>query len=390
MAGANGAGRQLNRGAKVVILAAVILGLLLFIGQIRPIISPFLWALVAGYLLSPVVNYLHFEGRLPRVWAVSLIYALAGIALLGAGRYLYPHVVDDGTVFIEDIPRLEASLIALVGPRPLGIDIVAVVHQVLISGSGMTGSPGVAGHLLVNALETSIKTFLFLVATFYLLMDAPQLRRAMVRVIPPGYAPELTALGRQINVTWQQYIRGELLLFVIMASAVTIGLTALRVPGAIFLGLVSGGLELLPLVGPWTAGAVGVSVAYLSGTNPWGWSQLAYAGAVALLYLVLRQAEDYIVIPHVIGRAVRLHPLVVLLAVASGGVIGGLLGLVIAVPVAASFKEIGIYLYAKLLDRPWQPEPIRTIGGGIIEVPIHESATSAETAQPGGTRPVQP
>jgi predicted PurR-regulated permease PerM len=202
-------------------------------------------------------------------------------------------------------------------------------------------------------------------------MDAPRLGHALRQAIPPTYRPELVALGRQINLTWQQYIRGELLLFAIMATVTTIGLTILGVPGSVFLGLLSGALELLPLVGPITAGALSVSVAYLNGTNPYGWDQVAYAGAVAIMYFVLRQSEDYLAIPHVLGRAVRLHPLVVLFAVSAGGIAGGLLGLVLAVPIAASLKAVSVYLYAKLLDLPVEFEPVRTIGGGVIEIPIH-------------------
>jgi predicted PurR-regulated permease PerM len=205
-------------------------------------------------------------------------------------------------------------------------------------------------------------------------MDGPRLRTWVSEWIPEEYRPEILALGRQINLTWQQYIRGELLLFALMATVTTIGLTILQVPGAIFLGLASGLLELLPLVGPWTAGALAVAVAYFNGTNPWGTSQIAYAGIVALMYFVLRQAEDYFVIPHVIGRAVRLPPLLVLFSLTAGGVFGGVFGLIIAVPVAASLKAIFSYLYAKFIDQPVVFEPVQTIGGGLIEVEIvHDS-----------------
>jgi hypothetical protein len=129
-------------------------------------------------------------------------------------------------------------------------------------------------------------------------------------------------------------------------------------------------------------------VAYFTGTNPWGWDQTAYAGAVAIMYFILRQAEDYFVIPNVLGRAVRLHPLVVLFSVASGGVIGGILGLVVAVPIAASLKEIALYLYAKLLDRPVEFQPIRTLGGGIIEIPVYGRLShSSEGPASEGTAP---
>lgn len=358
-----------SRTKLALVLGVLLLGLYLLF-QIRDIIYPFLWAILAAYLLGPIVNYLNVRGGLPRLWSVLLLFASIGLLLAAGASYLYPKAVEQGTVFIEDLPRLEAALIDLVGPQPLGVNIDSLVSQLLTTGSGYT-TAGSAGHLIINAFTTVFKVFLFLVSTFYLLMDGPRIRRTLAGKIPSAYRPEMFALGKQINLTWQQYIRGEMVLFVIMATATTIGLTILNVPGAIFLGVASGLLELLPLVGPYTAGALAVSVAYFNGTNPWNWSQIAYAGAVALMYFVLRQLEDYFVMPKVLGRAVRLHPLVVLFALTASGVLWGLFGLLIAVPLAASLKAIFSYLYAKLLDLPVQFEPVRTLGGGIIEIPVH-------------------
>jgi predicted PurR-regulated permease PerM len=361
----------LSPRAKLVILITLALLAIVLLRQINAILAPFLWALVAAYLLTPVVNYFNVRGGLPRLWAVLLIYAGVGLALLTASRYLYPKIVEQGTVFLEDIPRLEASLIDLVGPRPLGIDIESLVTQLLQAVTNYTGNAKSASHLLINALETFFRLFLFLVATFYLLMDGPRLGRAIGDHLPADYRPEILALARQINLTWQQYIRGELVLFVIMATVTSIGLTVLQVPGAIFLGIASGILELLPLVGPYTAGTLAVMVAYFTGTNPWNLSQVAYAGLVALMYFVFRQAEDYFVMPHVLGRAVHLHPLVVLFSLTAGGYVAGLFGLLIAVPLTASLKAVAAYLYAKLLDLPVEFEPVRTLSGGIIEIPVH-------------------
>jgi len=342
-----------TRTKLTLIIASVLLAIVVLL-QLRAILSPFLWAAVVAYLLVPVVNYLNVRGGLPRLWSILLIYASVALLLVAGVRYLYPLVVAEGTVFLEDIPRLEGALIALVGPRPLGIDIASVITQLVGATTGYSTDTRAAGHLLVNALETLVKLFLFLVTSFYLLMDSRRLRDTVCDAIPEAHRDELTALGRRIHETWQHYIRGELLLFAIMAIVTGVGLTILQVPGAIFLGLASGALELLPLVGPWTAGAIAVSVAYFNGANPWNLSQIAYAGAVAMMYFVLRQMEDYLIIPHVLGRAVRLHPVVVLFAVAAGGVIGGLFGLIIAVPIAASLREIVVYLYNKMLDLPVQ------------------------------------
>jgi len=374
----------LSPRAKLMIIVVAALLIAVFIMEARGILAPFLWALVVAYLLNPVVNYLHYDGHMRRLAAVAVLYALLGILILAGSRYLYPRVIEQTSLFLEDIPRLEASLISLVGPSPLGMNVHSLISQLVSAGQGYTGNTKSASHLLFNAVETVVKIFLFLVTTFYLLIDAPRIKRSLQVVLPPAHRHELTCLAQQINLTWQQYIRGELVLFALMTTITSIGLTILQVPGAIFLGIVSGALELLPLVGPLTAGTLAVSVAYFNGTNQWGWSQAAYAGAVALMYLVLRQSEDYFVIPHVLGRAVRLHPLVVLFSVTTGGVVGGLFGLIIAVPVAASLKEISSYLYAKLLDRPVEFQPIRTLGGGVIEIPLN--ATPYTQPQEGSSK----
>ncbi|GAC1474186.1 MAG: AI-2E family transporter [Chloroflexota bacterium] len=377
----------LPSGAKLTLLIAITLLAVIFLWQVRDILSPFLWALFAAYLLNPIVNYLHYEGHLPRLWAVILIYLSLALVILTVSRYLYPQLVDQGTLFLEDIPRLEGSLVNMVGTQPLGINIDGLIKEIVRAARGYPGG-STASHLLVNALGALLKLFLFLVSTFYLLMDAPRLRRTFREWLPDPLRPELLALAKQINLTWQQYIRGELLLFVIMATATTIGLTILGVPGAIFLGLLSGVLELLPLVGPYTAGALAVSVGYFNGTNPFGWSQVAYGVTIAIMYTVLRQMEDYFVAPNVLGRAVRLHPLVVLFALTTGGVLAGLFGLLVAVPIAASLKAAFSYLYSKMLDQPVRFEPVRTLGGGVIEIPIHAPDDLApETPQPVGSSP---
>jgi predicted PurR-regulated permease PerM len=370
---------------KLTVVIAVILLALILATQIHIILAPFLWAILTAYLLAPIVNYLNIQGHLPRLWSVFMIYALAGMGLYAASRYLYPVIVDNGTVFLEDIPRLEAALINVVGPRPLGVDVQATVDQVVRAVTHYTSSSNNAGHLLVNAFETVLQLFLFLVSTFYLLMDSRGIKNNLRQIIPAPYRDELVALGAGINTTWQQYIRGEIVLFIIMAATTTVGLTILQVPGAFFLGLASGALELLPLVGPWTAGGLAVSVAYLSGSNPFGWRQMAYAGVVALMYFILRQLEDYLVVPHVIGRAVRLHPLVVIFVVTAGGVVGGFYGLVIAVPVAASLKQVLMYLYCKLFDLPLQFDRLESYESGTIQLPRDSVSGDVENPLPHPT-----
>jgi predicted PurR-regulated permease PerM len=335
----------------IVGLAAVVL-IAVFVRETQTIVYPFIWAVLAAYLLMPAVNFVNYNLRLPRLLVVVLLYILFLCVIVAGSRYLLPWLSQQIKFFILDLPRLEGALIHRVGTHPLGIDVPQLIAQVTVRLHGLTRNPSNAEKLLRGALSFTVHALIFLFTTFYLLMDGPRIRRALIRVIPRAYQGETLQLAQRINSTWTQYIRGELILFGIMATASFIGLEILRVPGAVPLALATGVLELLPLVGPFTAGTLAVSVAYLSPHTPFGWSPEFYGVVVALMYLLFRETEDYIVVPRVLGRAVRLHPLVILFALSSGAILFGILGLLIAVPVAASVKIIAAYLFDKVAPGP--------------------------------------
>ncbi len=226
-----------------------------------------------------------------------------------------------------------------------------------------------------------LEFLVFLIATFFFLRDWPRLINWAKRVVPAGQRYELLPLGEQVNLLLGRYVRGQLVLVVIMWTATTIGLTAFGVPFSLVLGFMTGLLEVIPIIGPITAGAIACLVA-LGNPNPFGWSQLLYVAAIAIMYTVLRHAEDYFVIPLVIGRIVRLHPALVIFSLLAGGAVFGLIGVVLAVPIAATLRLVLIYMNAKLRDEdPFPrleeelleegvssiegPAPVRTLGGRI-------------------------
>lgn len=348
----------------------IIVGLVLLAGvfvlQIRTILLPFIWALLAAYVIMPLINFVHRQLRVPRFLLVLLLYIVVLSGVIVISRYLVPWLTNQITFFVADLPRLQGSLVSKVGPRPLGISIDSLVLELEHNIKTLTSNPRSTTKLLSSAFSTTLRILIFLFSTFYLLMDGPRIRRGFTRLIPIAYRPEVQQLGSQINATWMQYIRGELILFGIMSVASFIGLEILQVPGAVPLAIATGLLELLPIVGPVTAGALAVTVAYLNGTNPFGWSQVTYGIVVALMYFAFREVEDYVVVPRVLGHAVKLHPIVVLFALASGGVIAGLFGLLVAVPLAASIKIVGAYLYDKLVPQPPQFVDVHAVGGDDV------------------------
>jgi predicted PurR-regulated permease PerM len=164
----------------------------------------------------------------------------------------------------------------------------------------------------------------------------------------------------------------------VMSTATFVGLSILQVPFALLLALMTGVLEVIPIVGPITAGAIACLVA-LGHPAPWGLSQILYVVIVAAMYTVLRHSEDYFVIPLVIGRIVKLHPAVVIFSLLTGGALYGLLGVLIAVPVAATLRLVLIYVGAKLRDE----DPFRQLEQ---ELDVPHPAPPAAATRPLGRR----
>ena len=174
-----------------------------------------------------------------------------------------------------------------------------------------------------------------------------------------------------------RYVRGQLVLVAIMWTVTTVGLTLFGVPFSLLLGLMTGVLEVIPIIGPIIAGTVASLVA-LGNPNPFGWSQLLYVAAIAIMYTILRHAEDYFVIPLVIGRIVQLHPALVIFSLLSGGAVFGLIGVILAVPVAATLRLVLIYVSAKLRDE----DPFPRLEHELIEEGERPSEPAPLTLDP--------
>ncbi len=339
---------------KRLIVAVLIAAGIFMIYRAGDIVRPFLWAAILGYILLPVVRA--FEKRVTnhRGWAAAIVFVVLLLVIAGGVRFLAPLAVEQAQMFQRALPTLIANAQNTLAETldQLGAeDLVPIVFGPIAT-APIEVSRNVANlavPFLVGFSHFLLEFLVFLIGTFFFLRDWPRLIDWIRRMVPPASRHELLPLGEQVSILLSRYVRGQLLLVVIMSTATTIGLTLFGVPFSLLLGLVTGVLEVIPIIGPITAGAVACLVA-LGNPNPFGWSQLVYVGAIAVMYTILRHAEDYFVIPLVIGRIVRLHPALVIFALLSGGAVFGLIGVVLAVPVAATLRLVLIYVSAKLRD----------------------------------------
>jgi predicted PurR-regulated permease PerM len=367
---------------KRVIVGVLLVGVVFVVYRAGDIVRPFLWAAILGYILLPIVRA--FENRLTnhRGLAAAIVFIAVLLVIAGGVRFLAPLAVEQAQTFQRTLPTLIANAqntLAETLDQMGAEDLVPIVFGPVAT-APIEVTRNVANFavpFLVGFSHFLLEFLVFLIATFFFLRDWPRLLGWVRSLVPPASRHELLPLGGQVSILLSRYVRGQLLLVVIMTTATTIGLTFFGVPFSLLLGIVTGVLEVIPIIGPITAGAIACLVA-LGNPNPFGWSQLVYVGAIAIMYTILRHAEDYFVIPFVIGRIVRLHPALVIFSLLSGGAVFGLIGVVLAVPVAATLRLVLIYVNAKLRDEdpfprleeelaaegerpPVEPAPVRTL-----------------------------
>jgi predicted PurR-regulated permease PerM len=355
---------RLSPQGKLIAVALVVGLATLLISSIGSVLPPFIAAIITAYVFNPLVSWLQRRTNLSRALWIVLLYVLAFSLLSWLGTWLWPRIVRQYTDLVDRLPDIilgisemfQAQQTIELGPG-LTIDLTPLQEQLInaISDIGRTLSEGVP-HLVFSALETLIYALVYLIVTFYLLLQSRQLEAWVVRLIPAPYRAEICGLGRQIDQVLGAYIRGQLLLVIIMSVLIYIPLTILNVPYALVIAVASGVLELIPILGPWMAATIAMIVAFFQPDVPFGLSNIGLAGLIGAIYFILRQIEDSFIIPNVVGHLVRLHPAVVIFAVLAGGAIAGPIGLLISIPTAAVLRIVLSYLYQKLTDTDTMPD----------------------------------
>jgi predicted PurR-regulated permease PerM len=346
----------------VALVVALTIWLLL---AVEHVLAPFVAAIITAYLFNPLVTWLQRRTGMGRAIWIAVLYVLAFLLLYGLGTWLGPRILQQSRDLAAAAPDVANRIQAFFRGREqveLGgvvFDLAPLEEQLIgaVTDLGRRVSESVPS-LVFSALETVIFALVYLIITFYLLLQARQLKEWATALIPPPYRVEIGALGRQIDGVFSAYIRGQLLLIVIMSVLLYIPLTILNIPYALVIAVVSGTLEIIPIIGPWSAAGIAMVAALFQQDVPFGMSNLGLAALIGIIYFVLRQIEDHFIIPNVMGPLVRLHPAVVIFSILAGGALLGAFGLFISIPVAAVIKILLSFIYRKLTDQPDMPPPL--------------------------------
>jgi predicted PurR-regulated permease PerM len=343
-------------------LAVLLLAALAILWISRGVLGPFIAAAVIAYAFSPLVTTGERRLGWPRVAVVGLGYGIATVVIAIVVILLAGRVARELELLIGSGPdSLAKTIRELVGSDALVIGgqhilVADIVREIQTRVSGLIASPGDALHIAGQVGEVGLELILTVIVTFYFLVDGNMFMDRTVDLLPIAQRERTREVLARIHVILGKWLRGQLVLIVLVAAVAYIGLGPVaHLPYALALAVMTGILEIVPLIGPLIATAIVAVDAFARGGA-------GLAAGVIVFYFVLRQVEDQVVMPVVIGRAVHLHPVVTIFAVLVGlslyGVLGGLLGVPVAAAINVVFRELYPTTNAPTrTDRPFEPEP---------------------------------
>jgi predicted PurR-regulated permease PerM len=385
---------EIPRWIQLAGLPVVLLLLWVVAGAVRHVVFLFLVALLIALLLSPVVRTVQ-RSRLPRGFAVALVYLVFAVAVFAAIAALGTVVVNEtktaakrvdsyftdvngrtGQVDADrDVDRLQQWLDT---HRLGGIDVQQRGHRLVRD--IRRHDVGKYTNKVVDFLEgaaISIGKLLFsaiviIVVSIYMVLDFPKFERRLDQRFPPHPGSEPLLLRMERSLT--SYVKGQALVSLIIGTSAGVGLWLLGELGwlphgqkyALLFGAWVAITELLPYIGPWL-GAI-PPVLYALVVHP------ISALWVILLFLGIHQIEGHVVVPKVMGSALRLHPLLVIFGLLAGGEIYGLPGALVALPILAAGRAMWEFFSERLGLERWED--------GEVAVPVEVELEEAEPPPP--------
>lgn len=310
-----------------------------------------------AYLINPAVDYLKARTRLSRRAAVNLVYFSTLILLVGVPVTLTPIFYDEVQIVIQDVLDLSKQISTTLS-QPVQIGNLVFHLEAWgkslsqVQGAFLTPLPEEALKLLETTSVGALWFIVVLVSAYLFLNDWPQMRNGIYSFVLPAYRGEMEELYKRIRRVWMAYLRGQIVLMLIVGVVFTLAWLIMGIPGALVLGVLAGLFTLVPDVGPFIAAALAVGVALLEGSTWIPLSNFWVAAIVVAVYLVLIGLKNFFVRPIIMGRSVHINEGVVFIAIVVATILEGILGALLVVPVLASLVVIASYIQRKVLGLP--------------------------------------
>lgn len=334
---------------------------LLVAEAVRVIWLPVAFGAGLVFLLDPMVKM--FERlRMPRLVGALLALLILIAVIVAVGALVWPTLQEQGTAFAQQLPDLYVEIVNWLRETAtrFGLNIDDFLSQQAIEDwlrdpanqetiqNLLLGFGAGAGVVLRGVAETIAVIGLAPILAIYILMDKTRFQTTALELTPPKYRPEAAYVGGELGTAMGSFVRGQLLVALLVGIGSSIGMWAIDLPFWLLVGIIAGFLNLIPFLGPVVGGALAALIALLNG-DPW---QAVWAVAIMVL---VQQVDNHLITPMVQRARVNLSPLVIILALIVGGSLAGLLGVLVAIPVTAAIRIVVGHLWrTRILGQSWQ------------------------------------
>ena len=337
----------------LIVTVLVVLAIVLFMA--RGALFPFIISLVLAELLHPVVSFL--ETRLPRhnqnpkitrVIAILAIYVGFAGSVAAVLYLTIPPLFAEAQEFIQTFPQLyERARVAVEGwshdfTQRIPVELRAEIEEtVAAGGSVLAGAAQGIIRRTVSGVSNTVTLVIGLVIVpfllFFLLKDRESILDGLYAPMSPRNARHARIVLNMVNGVIGAYVRAQLFSAAIVGLLVFVGLTVLDIHFAATLGLVAGLFGLIPIIGPLLGAVPGILVTLASSPEKVIW--------VALVYIIVQLVENNAISPRIHGRAVRLHPALIMAILVIASEVAGLWGVIVSVPLTAAVRDVIVYFH---------------------------------------------
>ena len=356
--------RVVPRWIQLIALPLGLLAIYVILKAAGVVVLIFVTAAVIALILAPLVSGLQ-RVHFPRILAIFAVYVGFLALLTGAGILLANPISDQVTALRNDIPSITdsanrslADLQDYFDDHDINIEVkkqgqtaLQTLQDKVVGGTDSIVSFGT--DLLTKIVTAGAGLILVIVLSVYMLVHGERIGNLVRTAMPPGDGSREDDYPSRVVKAVAGYVRGQVLFSLVMGAGAGVGLWVLGVTGifpdgktyALAFGVFFGLMELVPYVGPFLGAAPPVLVALFQDPLTGLW--------VALFFVGLQQIEGHVASPLIFGHALRINPLLIIFALLFGFELFGILGALVALPVAAVVRETVVYLRRHLVLEPW-------------------------------------
>jgi predicted PurR-regulated permease PerM len=345
------------------------LGIIVFIAIValliyaREAVKMLVIAAFAAYIISPAVTMLTQNTKLSRIAAVNIVYFAALIFFVVVPIALTPIFFDEIQIVARDLLNLAREANYFLS-KPVQFAGMVFHFEALGESLGhwqdtvLTPLPEEALALLETTSVNILWFLIILVSVHMFMSEWPRIREWLIGLAPTAYQNDMNELYRRLRNVWMAYLRGQIVLMIVVWIVFTIAWLVIGIPGALVLGVLAGLFTLIPDVGPTLAAMLAIAVALLEGstwirlTDDPTMNNLFVAGIVLVAYIVLINLKNALVRPIIMGRSLHMNEALIFIAILIATILEGIMGALLIVPMMASVAVIMEYLRRRILGMP--------------------------------------